>query len=302
MANKTIPQLPEQTGKTDNDLLAIVDSGETVTSKIKVSTLLSGVGAEYWEGVTTGTTDQLYTDFTSIDAAFGANTVLTNGTVNDSLVVGWNNTTFDNQGSYIFGTDNNVTGIAIGDNLSNITAKTTIIGVDNTGLKADVTIGVNHNGSGNNPNSVMIGNGHTTTSFRNTALGSFNTVSGSLGISVGRLNASTGTNSITFGNNSTVSAAQGVSIGYNNDITTTGADCAIYGGQNNSITGSVRGATLIGLSSYTSAATDDTVYMPAVVLTNYSSYNFASDSAAATGGVPLGGIYHNAGALRVRIT
>ena len=47
MANKTIPQLPEQTGKTDNDLLAIVDSGETATSKIKVSTLLSGVGGKF---------------------------------------------------------------------------------------------------------------------------------------------------------------------------------------------------------------------------------------------------------------
>jgi len=44
MANKTIPQLPEQTGITDNDLLAIVDSGETITSKIKVSTLLSEAG------------------------------------------------------------------------------------------------------------------------------------------------------------------------------------------------------------------------------------------------------------------
>ena len=47
MPNKTIPQLPEQTGKTDNDLLAIVDSGETTTSKIKVSTLLSGLGSPF---------------------------------------------------------------------------------------------------------------------------------------------------------------------------------------------------------------------------------------------------------------
>jgi len=50
MANKTIPQLPEQTGKTDNDLLAIVDSGETTTSKIKVSTLLAGVGGAFQVG------------------------------------------------------------------------------------------------------------------------------------------------------------------------------------------------------------------------------------------------------------
>lgn len=50
MANKTIPQLPLQTGKTDNDLLAIVDSGETITSKIKVSTLLDGVGGAFQTG------------------------------------------------------------------------------------------------------------------------------------------------------------------------------------------------------------------------------------------------------------
>jgi hypothetical protein len=29
--------------------------------------------------------------------------------------------------------------------------------------------------------------------------------------------------------------------------------------------------------------------------------NFANDAAAAAGGVPLGGVYHNAGAVRVRI-
>ena len=39
-----------------------------------------------------------------------------------------------------------------------------------------------------------------------------------------------------------------------------------------------------------------------VILTNYNSRNFADDAAAAAGGVPLGGIYHNAGILRVRIT
>lgn len=29
--------------------------------------------------------------------------------------------------------------------------------------------------------------------------------------------------------------------------------------------------------------------------------NFATDAAAATGGVPIGGLYHNAGAVRVRL-
>lgn len=30
--------------------------------------------------------------------------------------------------------------------------------------------------------------------------------------------------------------------------------------------------------------------------------NFANDAAAATGGIPIGGLYHNGGAVRVRLT
>lgn len=29
--------------------------------------------------------------------------------------------------------------------------------------------------------------------------------------------------------------------------------------------------------------------------------NFANDAAAATGGIPIGGLYHNAGAVKVRL-
>jgi len=43
MANLTIPQLPSQTAATDLDLLVIVNSGETTTSKITRADLLSGV-------------------------------------------------------------------------------------------------------------------------------------------------------------------------------------------------------------------------------------------------------------------
>jgi hypothetical protein len=36
-------------------------------------------------------------------------------------------------------------------------------------------------------------------------------------------------------------------------------------------------------------------------LTQYASLNYADDTAAAAGGVPLGGLYHNSGAARIRI-
>ena len=54
MANKTIFELPEQTGKTNDDVLAIVNSGNTTTSKIKVSTLVSGV-AGFVDGISAQT-------------------------------------------------------------------------------------------------------------------------------------------------------------------------------------------------------------------------------------------------------
>lgn len=38
------------------------------------------------------------------------------------------------------------------------------------------------------------------------------------------------------------------------------------------------------------------------VLKNYANLNFLTDGLAAAGGVPLGGVYHTAGALKVRIT
>lgn len=56
----------------------------------------------------------------------------------------------------------------------------------------------------------------------------------------------------------------------------------------------------INVDGYT-ADTENVVVVPQLVMTEYSSLNFADDTAAAAGGVVLGGIYHNAGNLRVRI-
>lgn len=39
-----------------------------------------------------------------------------------------------------------------------------------------------------------------------------------------------------------------------------------------------------------------------LIIAGYSVLNFASDASAATGGVPLGGVYHNAGDLKIRIS
>jgi len=39
-----------------------------------------------------------------------------------------------------------------------------------------------------------------------------------------------------------------------------------------------------------------------LILTDYTNLDFADDAAAATGGVPLGGIYRTSGDMKIRIT
>ena len=42
--------------------------------------------------------------------------------------------------------------------------------------------------------------------------------------------------------------------------------------------------------------------IPRIILPTVVGFNFADDTAAAAGGIPIGGLYHNAGVLRIRLT
>ena len=69
--------------------------------------------------------------------------------------------------------------------------------------------------------------------------------------------------------------------------------------ESSTINGRTR-AVMIGTSGRT-ATTDNATFVENLVVFNYANLNFADDTAAAAGGVVLGQVYHNAGALRVRI-
>lgn len=71
-------------------------------------------------------------------------------------------------------------------------------------------------------------------------------------------------------------------------------------GCSNITIGDFDNVSVIGVNTYT-ATVDNVVVIPQLVMTEYSNLNYASDALAAAGGVVLGGVYHNAGALRVRI-
>ena len=42
--------------------------------------------------------------------------------------------------------------------------------------------------------------------------------------------------------------------------------------------------------------------VPRVIIPTVVNFNFADDTAAAAGGIPVGGLYHNAGVVRIRLT
>ena len=113
---------------------------------------------------------------------------------------------------------------------------------------------------------------------------------------------------IGFGASTGVSGSQGFAAGY---LAFVGAQSAVAVGPGSSATAS----NAVALGNNAIASADSAVAIGNGVtastigwtttknfqVTNYAALNFANDAAAAAGGVPLGGLYHNAGAAQIRI-
>jgi len=341
MANKTIPQLPEQTGITDNDLLAIVDSGETTTSKIKVSTLLSEAGGGAFQ--VGDATDSIVPAYSPTSRGVTANTTyvdklnvnlsnildIDNGVNNNSIIIGGYGTRGTNTGglgSAIVGGRNQ----QLGGNANFVAGQfgSSIAG-ENNGMVAgrgNVIGGGEYNfiGGGRSVNVTALysgalgGNGNSVTGNYSTILGgSSNTNSGTeSGIVGGNQNGITGIQSVVAGGNQNdiTGNYNFVGGGAANDIQ--GQISAIIGGNINNI-GSSGGfsaivggklnnvnhnySVVLGGQSQTTLQNEEVV-VPKLRTTQYASLNFSGDTAAAAGGVQLGEFYHDNGAVRVRIT
>jgi hypothetical protein len=94
--------------------------------------------------------------------------------------------------------------------------------------------------------------------------------------------------------------------GHNNQILDNGSgygsaykNSVIVGGQSNTIN-QKDNVVMLGCSGRT-ASIDTATFVEDLVIFNYPNLNFTNDTTAAAGGVVLGQVYHNAGALRIRI-
>ena len=78
------------------------------------------------------------------------------------------------------------------------------------------------------------------------------------------------------------------------------SEAGIAIGRDAQVNASADGAVALG--SGVVAETSNTTTVAMLQIANYGSMNYADDAAAATGGIPLGGVYHTAGALKIRIS
>lgn len=108
-------------------------------------------------------------------------------------------------------------------------------------------------------------------------------------------NCSINTSDATTVNGNNISGTRNTVIGRGNIVQ---ADDASVIGHNNNVT--ANGATAIG--NDLTAATPDTLTAHKLQLVDWATTDFADDTAAATAGIPLGGVYHTAGILKIRIS
>jgi len=246
---------------------------------ISAGGLLAGTGANSMEsGITTtpadarGINDIVIGDGAQsrVDATFGSNVVIGNDATQTGgergVVIGFNATMSKAGISIGANTDNNSgQGIAIGNNAATGSLdESCAIGFDasSIGNAGSLAVGRNSSASGINPTCI------------------------------GR-NSSATNNAIAAGYNAVASGNESTAIGTNTDATASLATALGY-------TAQATAAGAIALGEVT-ASTVDTTTLKLLQIANYATINFADDAAAATGGIPLGGVYHTSGALKIRI-
>lgn len=309
MANTKISQLPSWTGTAaDQRWFVMNNSGETETFKFSGYTspfreVTSGnysVKSNYIVGTTPGVYDMLLGGTgNTITSTKGRNTIL-NG-VSNTISADRDDGLNTIVGSYQSTIGPSYCGLASG---MFSTYQSTM---NNTGY-GSVIIG----GYGNSLDdlnawgSAVVGgylnNKQGGGGFGFIGAGTSNIVSGSNGAVVGGANNNAGYRCfVGAGESNTITGSNGVNgilAGSTNNINNSSYSVNI-GGTNNSITGNTH-VVMLGCSGRT-ATKSQTTFVENLVLFNYSNLNFVDDTAAAAGGVVLGQVYHNAGALRVRI-
>ena len=146
---------------------------------------------------------------------------------------------------------------------------------------------------------IILGNGNTTAGKRNIVIASDVSLTGDYNTIIGNATIN-GNESLAFGlgdpglGTSQLFGDRNISIGKYNSILA--SDAIVIG---NGSTANANGAVVLG--DGLTGSTEDTLTVHKLQMADYETLSFANDTAAAQGGIPLGGLYHTGGILKIRI-
>lgn len=319
------------TARGQNNIVGGRDNVDQNTDSTSKNNLLAGYsnsieGTDLANSIFTGTNNTIWTNNIDNLTCLGSvnnvgNTLNRNFSASNSVVTGNSNniaTTTESKNSFISGLSNTVNAsqsIALG-NQNNVTGNNSLaMGQGNTssGLRS-VSIGYNSTVTSNN--GVVIGNDNVNNGGNNSIVigtqNNANPTSGNANYIFGQGNSITGANSqnnTITGTSSSISNKNRMnllgsglspsSVNFVKDTVLTGvfnkgalySDPAFVVGAGTSF-GSLQNAIEVYKGTGT---TDNQIVIPRL-------QDFADDSAAATGGIELMGLYHKAGTVRIRIT
>jgi len=300
--SNTSTYLFNQTGtlKVSGDNGGRIDVG-TNPANISGSALNVGTGVSTFKGgvIISNSPGGVQVDNSSLVVGSGTNDNISGS--DHCLIVGsGNQITSNSDQSVAFGQGNAITGsvdaFAVGNsNTLSSSLRTQAIGFNNTVQASSSFVAGGANSITATSNIFALGDSHTVTGTTQDAylLGTSNTITG-------------GTGSFAIGSNLDGAAGNHMIIGYRNDKTSYPTTDYSLG------LGNTKFALAVGSTTTTNSnallITEGGVsrgggvaQVPRVVLPTIIDFNFADDTAALAGGIPLGGLYHNAGALRINL-
>ena len=198
--------------------------------------------------------------------------------------------------------------IAIGDNAQALNQQSIALGHNAlTGTSAPYAIAIGKGSQALDDWNVAIGGDAFTYSRYNVAIGgnasageSGSATGGESAVAIGNQPVANSKRAIAIGYDADALADDAIAIGARADATATGA-IAIGSDTSSSVAPKATAVNAVALGNNIIANTADTVSITLLQIMNYATMSFADDAAAATGGIPLGGVYHTSGALKIRI-
>ena len=244
------------------------------------------------------------------------NTSVVIGAGNNDIVSGADNClTVGNNNQILSNSDHSVA-FGLGNTISNSAAASLVVGqgnvLDGTGLGAGTTarsfiLGLNNTLTGSFASFIAGGSNTVTTEQNAMVLGYDNTLNGVDNVyAIGENNtlADATANGVFMIGNGITGQDGNMVLGYRNDTAGYPATDYALGLGNTKLVlsvGSVTNSNAIIITEGGVNRGGGTAQEPRIVMPSIINFNFTGDVDAANNGIPIGGIYHNSGELRIRI-